>query len=50
MTAHELRKHLAAQHGIVLWGANYDHLTARHDQDHTAGADHEHDHDGEGDG
>ena len=51
MTAHQLRKHLAGQHGIVLWGANHDHLTRRHDQDHTSrDAGHGHDHDGEGDG
>lgn len=51
MSARDLRKHLEDQHGIVLWGANWDHLTARHTQDHAAGgAGHDHDHDREGDG
>jgi hypothetical protein len=50
MTAHELRKHLVDQHGIFLWGAAYDHLLRRHEQDHISGADHQHDHDREGDG
>lgn len=51
MTGYELRRHLASQHGVVMWGAPYDLLEARHTEAHQSiGVDHVHDHDGEGDG
>lgn len=50
MTAHQLRKHLADQHEIVMWGAAYDTLLRRHDVDHRFSTEVDHVHDGEGDG
>jgi len=50
VTGYELRRHLIQMHNIVMWGAAYDHLARRHDQDHATAAGHTHDHDGEGDG
>lgn len=51
MTAYELRRHLAAMHRIVMWGAPGGFLTARHDADHHDGlADHAHDTTPAGDG
>jgi len=42
MTAFELRRHLAADHGIDLRGANYAQLVAVHNDDHQTGAEHIH--------
>lgn len=51
MTGYELRRHLAAMHRVVMWGASCALLKARHDEAHLTGlAEHTHDHDGEGDG
>jgi hypothetical protein len=51
MTAYELRKHLAAEHGVRILGADWDTLLAVHDVEHrAAGVDHHHHWDVEGDG
>lgn len=51
MTAHQLRRHLAESHGVVMWGAPFEILEATHTHAHQSiGVDHSHDHDGEGDG
>lgn len=43
MTAFQLRKHLAADHGLELRGLGYAALILIHQDDHRADCDHSHD-------
>jgi hypothetical protein len=42
MTAYELRRHLAADHGVRMVGADYGTLLTVHDIEHRADQEHEH--------
>lgn len=42
MTGHELRRHLAVEHGLELRGLTYRDLELIHDNDHEAEQGHDH--------
>jgi hypothetical protein len=41
-SAYELRRHLAAVHGVNLRGLTWEDLKAAHDFEHRDGSDHDH--------